>query len=60
MYWKQIKYSSNTGINVSNSEPELPLVVQGDGLRMVRHKHIMRPFERSKDQSVDRVLLNIL
>lgn len=39
---------------------ELPFVVPCDGLRVVGHKHIVRPFEGSEDQSVDRMLLDIL
>lgn len=39
---------------------ELPFVVPCYGLGVVRHKHIVRPFEGSEDQSVDRMLLDIL
>lgn len=35
------------------SSSQLPLFVQCDGLRMVGHKHIMRPFEGPEDQSMD-------
>jgi len=38
----------------------LPLVIQCDGLRVVRHKHVVRPFERPEHQRVDWVLLDIL
>lgn len=39
---------------------ELPFVVPCYGLSVVGHKHIVRPFEGSEDQSVDRMLLDIL
>lgn len=39
---------------------EIPFVVPCDGLSMVGHKHVVRPFEGSEDQSVDRMLLDIL
>lgn len=38
----------------------LPFIIQRDGFRMVGNKHIMGPFERPEDQSVDRVLLDVL
>lgn len=40
--------------------PESPLVILCDGFGVVGHKHIVRPFQGSEDQSMDRVFLHIL